>query len=326
MDDFTSSLVQKFNFKPKYIRKQKYMYICNTDKGIKVIRPVMYTPDKILFVDNVKNHLLNQGFYNIEKYYKSFDNMPYVINEDIIYVMTDYIDIEESDFSDKNYIIKALQLIATFHKLSQGLKDYNVCQNDCLDIKSNFSKQLLLFEKMKKRVSKQKNLTDFEILFIKNFDYFYKNAILSMDLIHSFNFDTINNLAKKNTMFCHNKIKEETILVGDKSYITQLENITIDHFIYDLYSFILRYIRKHSEDYLTLEQILNIYSKIHYIQPNILPLLYALLNFPARYIDICQSFFERKRTFTPISITSDINQILNLKEFHENYISNIKIK
>nr|WP_317359909.1 CotS family spore coat protein [uncultured Tyzzerella sp.] len=325
MDEFTSILVQKFNFKPKYIRRKKYMYICNTDKGTKLIRPVNIDTDKILFVHSIKQHLIKQGFNNIDCYYTSDENLPYIINENIIYIMTDYIDLEECDLSKESHTKNTIELLANFHKLSQGFK-INLHKENIynLDIKNIFIKKLEILNKMKKTVSKQKKLTDFELAFIKTFDYFYKNAVESIEILNKYKYENLNNVAKKNIMICHNKIKEENILIGKKCYLTQFENITIDHFVYDLASFIIRYIKKHPEDYLKLEDILITYSNINYIDGSILPILYALIKFPNRYIETCQSFFERRRNFTPISISSDLENILYLKDFQENYISKIK--
>ena len=325
MDEFTSTLVRKFNFNPKYIRRQKYMYICNTDKGTKVIRPINYSADKILFIHNIKQYLISKGFTQLDNYYMSDENLPYVINEDIIYIMTDYIDLDECDLSDNIQLKKAIELLANFHKFSQGYrKDEKTCI-ETIDIKQDFNKKIEQLAKMKKQTNKQKKLTDFEILFIKSFDYFYKNAIEVIEILEKYKYENINNLAKKNVMICHNKIKEENILIGDKCYLTQLENISIDHFVYDLASFINRYIKKHTTNYLSLEEILSTYSKINYIDRSILPILYALIKFPSRYIETCQNFFQRKRNFTPISISSDLENILYLKDFSENYLDKIKI-
>lgn len=325
MDEFTSTLVKKFNFKPKYVRKLKYMYICSTDKGAKIIKPVNYNCDKILFVHKIKQHLKDQGFNQIDFYHISDEGMPYVINENIMYVMTDYIESEELNLQDIDNVKSSIELIATFHKLSQGSqKRLDESELMFINFKEDFKKKIDILKKIRKTISKQKNLTDFDVLFIKNYNYFYENAIESLEIIDKTNYDIINKIAAKNIMICHNKIKEENIIIGDKSYITNLENITIDHFIYDLSSFILRYIRKHGDNYLSLEQILNTYSKINYIDNSLLPILYAFIKFPSRYIDTCQMFFEKKRTFVPIYISSQIQNILELKDFHSDFISKIK--
>ena len=323
MDEVTSNLVKKFNFKPKYIRRKKYMYICNTDRGIKVIRPVNYTTDKIVFAHNIKNHMINKGFTNLDNYYLSCEGLPYVINEDIVYTMTDYIDLDDWEFTDNNKFKIAIELLANFHKLSQGYNNENF-YIEPIDIKENFKRKLEQLIKIKKQTNKQKKLTDFEILFIKNFEHFYKNAVETIDILEKYKYENLNMIAKKNNMICHNKIKEENILIGDKCYITQLENITIDHYVYDLASFINRYIKKHTDNYINLEEILTIYSKINYIDKSVLPILYALIKFPSAYIETCQSFSERRRNFTPISIFNDLEEVVYLKDFSEQYLGKIK--
>lgn len=327
MDEMTANLVREFNFKPKHIFKQKYMFICKTDKGTKMIRAVNQSTDKILFVHNVKEYLISTGFLELDKYYLSVDGNPYVINDDTIYVMTDYINFEECDLSCEVHLKKTIELLANFHKMVQGF-NYNIDfdQIEFLDLASIFEKKINNLKKMKKLVSKQKNLTDFELRFIKNYDYFYKKASMSLDIILKHNYQAINKLARKSNMLCYNRPKEDAIFVGDKAYLTQMENIDLNHFIYDLARFLVRYIKKHNNNNTNLEEILTTYSKINYIDGSLLPILYALIVFPDRYIQTCQSFFERKRSFTPICISSQMDNIISLIEFEEAFLKKIKPK
>lgn len=325
MDDFISTLAKRFSFKPKYIRKLKYMYICSTDKGTKIIKPANFPLDKIMFVHNIKEHLRGKGFTHIDFYYLSTDALPYTMYGNVPYVMTDYLDIADCDLSSLDNVKKGTTLIADFHKLAQGFP-HNT-QSDTttfISIKDTFEKKLDNLIKMKKRVSKQKNLNDFEVTFIKSYDYFLNDALESISVINNYSHIDINKVAKKNIMICHNKLKEESILIGKHTYLTHLENISINHFIHDLASFISRYIRKHGKDNIPLDELLYIYSKTNYIDKKTLPILYALLKFPNRYIDVCQKFFLRRRNFIPISISSQMDDVLMLKQFHSDFIKGIR--
>lgn len=326
MDDFTASLIQEFNCKPKYIKKLKYMYICYTDKGTKLIKPISNSIENIQFIHKIKQHLKEQDFNNIDFYYTSKNGLPYVINQDITYVMTDYLDFEECNFGKENDILNSIKTIAKFHKFSQNSQkplDENTIQ--FLDIKLYFEKKLEALKKLKKIVSKQKNLSDFDVNFIKNYNYFYENAVIAIEILKKYNYNIINKQACKKVMICHNKLKEESLLIAKNNiYISNMEYITIDHFIKDLSSFLIRYIRKHENNPLTLEKILNEYIKINHIDNYLFPILYAMLLFPERYIQTCESFYDRKRSFTPISISSQLENILSLKDYHINFISSIK--
>lgn len=326
MDDFTASLIREFNFKPKYIKKLKYMYICYTDRGTKLIKPISNSIESIHFIHKIKQHLKEQGFNNIDFYYTSKEGLPYVINENITYVMTDYLDLQECDFGKKDDILKAINSIAKFHKFSQNSEKYlNEKDIRFLDIKQYFENKLETLIKIKKNISKQKNLSDFDVNFIKNYNYFYENAINAIEILEKYNYNIINKQACKKVMICHNKLKEESLLINKNNInISNMEYITIDHFIKDLYKFLIRYIKKHEENTLTLDTILNEYIKINNIESNLLPILYAMLLFPEMYIETCELFYNKKRSFIPISISTQLENILFLKDYHMNFISIIK--
>lgn len=318
------------------------MYVCNTDKGTKLIKPLNCSIDKIIFINNLKSHLLEKGFDKIDSYYLSEEGLPYVLNNNTPYVMTDYMDFNECDLSNINNIKYAVMHMANFHKFSQGInldKNINIINiknpniNNICDITDlvgskidkDLEKKLELLQQMKRKISKQKKLVDFEILFIKNYEYFYKNAVDALEIIHKYNFGNLEAVANKNIMVCHNKLKEENILINKNTYLTNFEYVTIQHFIHDLGSFINRYMRKQGNNCMTLEEIIHIYSKINYIDKKTLPILYALIKFPTRYIDSCEDFFKRRRNFTPISIINQVENVIELREFQDNYISKINL-
>lgn len=326
MDDFISSIVEEFNCKPKYIKKLKYMYICYTDKGTRLVKPISNSIENINFIHKIKTHLKEQNFNNIDFYYITNKGLPYVVNDDINYVMTDYKEFQECDFKKEEDILKSVKCIASFHKLSQFSNiNFDTENIEILNIKSNFEKKLNTLKKLKKNIAKQKMLSDFDVSFIKNYDYFYQNAFESINILENYDLDNLKNQALKNGMICHNKLKEESLLLNNHNmFLFNMEYISINHFINDLYMFLIRYIRKHESNSLNLETILNQYNNINNIEKNILPILYAMLLFPERYIKTCETFYERKRSFTPISISSQLENILFLKQYHKEFISFIK--
>ncbi len=327
INDFISILVKQFGFKLRYVRKLKYMYICNTDNGLKLLKPLNCPLENIIFVNNIKNHLIQKDFNKIDSYYIAENGLPYVISDSTPYVLTDYIDYKELDLSDQQSVTDGIKNIANFHKLAQGynITSNNASTNTSINVSETFEKKLATLKQMKKKVSKQKSLVDFEVVFIKNYEYFYKNAVEAIEIINKYNINSLDTKANKNNMICHNKLKEDNILVNNNQiYLTNFEDIGTRHYIYDLASFINRYIRKQSVNCINMEDIIRVYNKINYIDKNNIPILYALIKFPDRYIDNCENFFQRRRNFTPICIINQIENIVELKDFQEEYIKNIK--
>lgn len=323
MEDFTYEIVKDFNFTPKFIKKLKYMYVCQTECGIKLLKPVNISATNINFIYKLKEHIKNNEIFNVDFYYLSNQNLPFVSHNEINYVLTDFLDFPELDFKDINQTKNAIISIAKLHSLCKTFKYDNIDFENIkeINIVENFEKKLNTLIKIKKLVKKQKKLSDFDFLFIKNYDFFYKKCLTSIEVLNK-NISLIKN-SKNNFMMCHNNLKEENLIFGQKPFITNFENMSISHYIFDISSFILRYIRKKGDLYINLDEILEIYCKINNIQSNLLPILYAILNFPERYIDTCSDFYNKKRCFTPISISNQLEDIINLKLFHQEYISKI---
>lgn len=323
MEELIYKIVKQFNFKLKFFKKSKYMYICSTDKGIKVIKQTNIDCEKIIFLNDLKTHLCLNGFYHIDNYNITSSGLPYVNIDDAIYIMTDYNkDGEEYEFCDIFETRRVIETVARLHKATIGFdKSFKTKKNvTILDV---FEKKQKKLKDIKRFVNKQKNMSEFDFMFIKNFQYFYEKTQKSIEILKKYNYNDLN-LNKQCQMICHNNLKEENIIISKEIFLINFENVAQKHYINDLAMFILRYIRKHGKEFLSLNEILDIYNKINPIENKYLPILYAILNFPERYIDICKSFYDKKRSFTPISIANQFENILKLKEYHLDYIKAIK--
>lgn len=323
MEELIYKIVKQFNFKLKFFKKSKYMYICSTDKGIKVIKQTNIDCEKIIFLNDLKKHLCLNGFYHIDNYNITSSGLPYVNIDDAIYIMTDYNkDGEEYEFCDIFETRRVIETVARLHKATIGFdKSFKTKKNvTILDV---FEKKQKKLKDIKRFVNKQKNMSEFDFMFIKNFQYFYEKTQKSIEILKKYNYNDLN-LNKQCQMICHNNLKEENIIISKEIFLINFENVAQKHYINDLAMFILRYIRKHGKEFLSLNEILDIYNKINPIENKYLPILYAILNFPERYIDICKSFYDKKRSFTPISIANQFENILKLKEYHLDYIKAIK--
>lgn len=325
MEDFTYKIIKDFNFTPKFIKKLKYMYICETDSGTKLLKPLNIPQSNINFIYKLKEHIKNNEIFNVDFYYLSNQNLPFVEHNEVTYVLTDFFDFNEVDLKNIEDTKKVILSISKFHSLCQTFNpSSDLKYSKSVNIIDIFQNKFNTLVKINKTIKKQKKFSDFDFLFIKNYDFFYEKCLTSIEILNK-NIYLINN-KEENFMLCHNNLKEDNILLNyNKIFITNFENLSPSHFIFDISNFILRYIRKKGEKYISLDEILKIYSKYNNIKEDLFPILYAILNFPEKYIDTCTDFYYKKRCFTPVSISNQLENIINLKLFHQEYISKIKI-
>lgn len=322
LDEIINNIVEAFNLKAKTISKSKYMYICKTDKGVKVLKPVNISAEKIEFCHKVKESLYKSGFVNLDRFQLSVLEKPYHIYGNTPYVLTDYINYPETDLTNMYQIKEIITTLAKLHNISKNNKYYEeIPESETTDICSEFKKSLERLKVLKKFASNQKQLSDFDVMFIKNYSYYCNEASDSLNILEKSEFSNLQNEAYNKKMICHNSINEENFLISSNGlYITNFNLCSIDCSLIDLAEFITRYIRKHGEDYLSINEIIDLYNVINPINDNELKILYAIIKFPLKYINVCNSYYSRRRSLTPNSITNRLKTIIEKKEHQSEYI------
>ena len=60
---------RQFDIKIESIKPNKGVYQLKTNKGVRCLKKISYGTQKLLFVYGAKEHLYNNGFKNIDRYY-----------------------------------------------------------------------------------------------------------------------------------------------------------------------------------------------------------------------------------------------------------------
>lgn len=320
MENLKTEITSGFEIIPKNILKSKYSYICKTSEGTKVIQKINATEKEILDSHNIKEALKKNGYPIYDRFYISTQGVPFFEFDGEKYVMMDFKDFKDSDFSDGKDVISTIKATALFHKCSKKL-NYEVEKN--FDVLNLYNKQLAKFKLIKKNISAKSNFSEFDFIFIKNYDYFYEKAINSINKLE----EIIGKEKNNGSLFtlCHNNIKEETA-VKPKNGITSLicfENISKGLFISDFSDVINRYLRKYTPPVLNFETILENYFKINHLSDKDVKVLQAMLEFPAKYIKTCCDFYSKGLPFVPNSVVNHLKSIIIKKNIYENYTKSI---
>lgn len=315
MENLKQEIFSGFEIVPKTIVKSKHRYICRTSDGVKVIQKTTAKDNDILVGEIIKNGLQENDYPVYDKFYISTQGTPFFLFDNEKYVMTDYLETLDSDFSNGRDVIDVIKATALFHRLSKNI-DVEINKN--IDVLNIYKKQLANFKNVKKCISSKSSFSEFDIIFIKNYDYFYKKATNALDTLREL-FEN-DSFKKYSQILCHNNIKEETaVKYHNKTSLISFENASKGLFISDFSDIINRYIRKHNPPVINFNVILETYFKINPLSDNGIKILQAILKFPAKYIKICCDFHSKGMPFVPNSVVNHLKCIISQKNIFENY-------
>lgn len=322
MEDLNINVLKGFKIKARSIKKEKSSYIIQSDSGTKIIQKTFVGPKSLLFQNEIKKHLYENGFKNTDIYYFSAQEKPFFELNNEYYVMTDYIEGRSVDFSVNEEFKRTLETIAGMHNL---LKKSNIPEELKLHRKDElpvlYAKRLNEFVSLKKRVKKQSKLSDFDVIFLKNYDYYTDNIKKSLEIFKNVNFAAIREKAGSENQICHNMIKEEYLFIDRKGVtVTNFNGSLLDTYVIDLADIIKRYIKSFGPNRLGLSEILEIYTSVNALTKDEIDALQPLLLYPAKFVKICTQYYAKKRTWVPSALNARMSVLIERKDAEKEFI------
>lgn len=337
MEDLPRQVLNAFNISPKKIIKSRLSYICRCDfdkdlkskngKNAKVIQKSLFSEKNLIQSQEIKHILLQNGFETLDNYFASSQNTPYYKLNTDIYIMKNFVETSETDFSNSAEVKKILKKTAQMHKaLANSEIPPGLCNVTATNILNDIMTKRQNLKKTKKICTNKKHLSDFDVLFIKNYTYFQDIADKAINtfMLEETKFKNyLNNEFLKHTgkFICHSSLKEETVLKLKNDYcITGFENAKSRYYLYDIADILERYIRKHARPLVSFSEFAEEYSSVNTLNETDLNLLKIIMLFPERYIKMCGEVYSKGRSFVPNFLTKKISEIIFKKEEKEKFI------
>lgn len=323
MEDVVVKVLRDFGLKCIHIGKEKAVYVCQTDKGMKSLKKVNYNIENILFQNHVKEILHLNGFTDIDRFNLSVHGLSYVVYNGEAYVLADYMKGKEANFSMPSQIKEIVKKVAEMHFICRDIDYKKPAHINAVLPKQIYEKNISDLQKYKKMIHKQSQFSDFDVTFLKHYNFYTQCLDDWYEIAKKDSYGNLLEEARDRQFVCHNLLKEENILVNDKNkiYITNFSEITIDHFMKELSALIKRYIRCEPKELVPLEEIISIYDSQNPVGKDEISLLKAFLIFPDKFLKICSNYYAKRRTWIPGTFVSRMELITSNSSFQYKYFT-----
>jgi len=293
-------------------------YICETNKGTKVIRKSDYTPTQINLQHSIKEHLIERGFSDIDRLYLSKKNIPYTVYYNRVFVMNDWQNAIEIDFYNQSDIHYAIKVLAQMHIAGEG---FNTLGNDVREAKIKnigitYEKRYKETIKLKKRISNAGNKTDFEVLYFKNAHEYMELQEMGMGLFHKEDYKKLIELARDKQTIAHHQYTYHNIKKINKDHVivSGFEKSGYDVQLTDLVYIIKRIMQKNQWDVDLLLKIIDAYNTIKPLSPNEWTILQGMIIFPDKFSKLCNTYYYSKRRWNYNMFYRKLTNMLEYKD------------
>jgi len=293
------------------IVKEKGYY--KTTDGTRMIRKTKDGRGQIWARHYIAEHCIQKGYPWMDKYYLTQNSQPYVFLEGEHYIMTDLIHYREADFFDPQEFFKVVEAVAHWHTCARSISFKGEAflhkRPFPIPLTDIFRSQGEALDTIRKRIRKQSQLSDFDVLFVKHYPSYRERIQSAQQLLESTGYLRLYHKARQKNHICHGGLKEDCLRIyNDNVYITKLDQATVDYQLSDLCALIRR--REKGRKDMKRDQIIKAYSQVNPFEPEEEIILEAMLLYPAAFVKIVTEYYQKKRTWIPASMANKMKEIL----------------
>ena len=280
--------------------------ILRTDKGIRQITSLSGTDERLQQEKDFKDKMYDKGFCYIDRVIPNVDDE--IVTCDRYgnpYVCREYFEGRECSFSNIRDLEKAVLNLALLHKAGRELY-IEEGSRPLLKMPGNLDRKVRELRRIRNFIRDRNKKNDFEILYIKSFDYFFEQAEKCLELycLH-FKCD------ERWIGYCHGSYNYHSVMFCD-GYIatTNFDRFHVGYQLMDLYQFLRKTMEKNKYDIEVARDILSAYNQMMHLSREDYEFIYLMYSFPEKFWKISNRYMNTRKSYISPVLVEKLQKVI----------------
>ena len=308
----TEAILSQYEIEVKEITKGRGSFICDTEKGKRLLVPFRGSKEKGKQLYAFLEALNANGFCAEEII---FTKMQEAVAEDEYtgerFLLKSYVEGSEISTSKSEDMKEAMCLLACYHNASEKIKVSN--QMVAIQVWEKHYKELI---KAKNYIRGRKKKNEFEQIYMKHFEHNRACALTSISLL-----EEPNNLR---TLYCHGDYNQHNILRKDGiCRLINFESFSYNWAMVDVANFLRKMLEKNEWNEKLGKDLLAEYDRYRPIWDVEYRQLYGLLLFPEKFWKVTNHYMSSRKTWISEKDIDKLKKVIAQEEKRLNFVENV---
>lgn len=319
---------RQFDIKIETIKANKGVYYLKTNKGERCLKRINYGPQKLLFVYGAKEHLIKNGFGDLDRYYLNVNDEPYALVNEDLYTLSEWLEGRECDFRNIDEVKIAAKTLACMHEASKG---YDPPENSKL--KSDLGRWPHLMEKRTKSLDKMKDIirkknikNDFDMIYLKSVEFYRELGKQALQTLKESNYYELCMIAEEEKTFCHHDFTYHNIIIdsNEKPHIIDFDYCKREVRTFDISNFMIKVLKRVDWNIDFAKAIIESYNSVSKLREDEYKVLFAYLQFPQRYWRLANRYYYNEVNWGQNTFTNKLSSIIEEKDKFLSFLNEFK--
>lgn len=319
---------RQFNIRIESIKPNRGVYLLKTNKGSKCLKRINYGIQKLYFVYSAKEHLINNGFNQVDRYDLNIEGEPYALVNEDIYTLSEWLDGRECDFHNDDDLIIAAKTLAYMHLASKG---YDPPENSKLKTDLGrwphlMQKRIKALDKMRNMARKRSRKSDFDFAYVENIGFYKELGKRAKKVLDDSDYMNICKATEEEKSFCHHDYTYHNIIIDNEKNVNVID---FDYCkreirVYDISNFMTKVLKRREWDINVAKLLLDSYNEISPLKEEEYKVLFAFLLFPQRFWRLGNRYYYNEVNWGTNTFSKKIKSLAAEQDNYMKFIDDFK--
>lgn len=324
MNDRTVGLFDNYEIEVNRTWKGRGAILCETDKGLFILKEYHGPVNKILFQDKLLNHIKESGFPRVESLLKTKEGEYVVYDQDRIpYIVKSYFEGRECNNRELEECKQAVRVLAQLHNCSVMCDMDDFEAQPVFQIDREYEKHNKELKKVRRFLREKSQKTAFEIYLVEHYDYFFDNALQVTGEMRYYMKDDIMGMAEF-PIVCHGDYQYHNIIqAADGMALINFEKCIRDNPVRDLYLFMRKLLEKNNWSQTLGDTLLNAYDAERSLSEKDYMQLYYRFAYPEKFWKIVNFYYNSGKAWIPGRNMEKLEKLLLQEQEKQDFLEAI---
>lgn len=325
MNEKGLSLLEQYELKIFRTLKGRGCTLCETDKGLKLLKERKGYQQRVEFQNEVLNLLKDSSDFKIDGFIKTTQNELIAKDKDeVCYVLKDWYDGRECDVRNEQEILLAVRQMATMHKVLFLCNQELIQKNHKEDLGEEFEKHNKELKKVRSFIREKNNKNDYEICFINHFALFWKEGMEALEKLRHSSYESLRQQAILEGRICHGDYNHHNLLITKEGMaVVNFDQCYIGIQIGDLYHFMRKIMEKHNWNMTLGSRMIHTYQEINPINEEEYENLYLRFLYPEKFWKLANHYYNSNKAWTPVKNIEKLELLVEQNKAKHQFLENI---
>lgn len=318
----TETILAQYEIEVKQTTKGRGFYICDTDKGKKVLLPFRASLERGEALKLYLESLLSLGF-EVEQIYPNKENGAVSSDEGTgeRFILKSYMEGAELEPSKVEDMKAVAALLGRYHMCARKVPVENIpaifWEKATLptEDKKRHYRELV---KIRNHIRAKKKKNDFERQFMEHCGAMMKTALRSQELLEGLSWED------EDYLFCHGDYNQHNVIRKEgKWHIIHMESVTYSLPMEDVANYLRKMMEKNQWDMELGRSLIQEYDNVAPLKEREYHHLYALLLFPERFWKISNHYMNSHKAWVSQRDIEKLEKVIKQEEKRINFIENL---